>query len=69
MILLAKLQKSIYKCHSEVLQLSGVEDELSCVEDVKKIISSNVFQAPGKFFSFSFYYYYYGIQDAHEESC
>jgi hypothetical protein len=41
-ILLAKLQKSIYKCHSEVLQLSGVGDELSCVENVKKIIWTTV---------------------------
>ena len=37
-ILLAKLQKSIYKCHSEILQLSGVGEELSHVEDVKKNI-------------------------------
>jgi hypothetical protein len=41
-ILLAKLQKSIYKCHSEILQLSGVGDELSRVEMVKKIISTTV---------------------------
>ena len=41
-ILLAKLQKSIYKCHSEVLQLSGVGDELSRVENVKKIIWTTV---------------------------
>ena len=40
--LLAKLQKSIYKCHSEVLQLSGVGDELSRVENVKKIIWTTV---------------------------
>ena len=37
-VLLAKLQKSIYKCHDNVLQLSGVGDELLCVENVKKII-------------------------------
>jgi hypothetical protein len=37
-ILLSKLQKSIYKCHSEILQLSGVGEELSRVEHVKKII-------------------------------
>lgn len=41
-ILLAKLQKSIYKCHSEVLQLSGVGDELSRVENVKKTIRTTV---------------------------
>jgi hypothetical protein len=41
-ILLAKLQKSIYKCHSEILQLSGVGDELSRVENVKKIIWTTV---------------------------
>ncbi|KAF8800379.1 hypothetical protein BYT27DRAFT_7117783, partial [Phlegmacium glaucopus] len=41
-ILLAKLQKSIYKCHSEVLQLSGVGDELSCVENVEKVIRTTV---------------------------
>ena len=41
-ILLAKLQKSIYQCHSEILQLSGVGDELSCVENVKKIIWTTV---------------------------
>ena len=41
-ILLAKLQKSIYKCHSQILQLSGVGAELSCVEDVKKIICMTV---------------------------
>jgi len=39
---LAKLQKSIYKCHSEILQLSGVGDELSRVENVKKIIWTTV---------------------------
>ena len=38
MILLGKLQKSIYKCHSNVLQLSGVGDELSRVENVEKVI-------------------------------
>ena len=41
-ILLAKLQKSIYKCHGKILQLSGVGDELSRVEKVKKIISTTV---------------------------
>jgi hypothetical protein len=41
-ILLAKLQKSIYKCHGEVLQLSGVGDELLRVENVKKIIETTV---------------------------
>ncbi|KAF8805689.1 hypothetical protein BYT27DRAFT_7104073 [Phlegmacium glaucopus] len=41
-ILLAKLQKSIYKCHSEVLQLSGVGDELSRVENVEKVIRTTV---------------------------
>ena len=41
-ILLAKLQKSIYKCHSEVLQLSGVGDELLRVDNVKKIIGTTV---------------------------
>ena len=41
-ILLAKLQKLIYKCHNEVLQLVGVGDELSCVENVKKIIWTTV---------------------------
>lgn len=41
-ILLAKLQKSIYKCHSEILQLSGVGEELSRVEHVKKIILTTV---------------------------
>ena len=40
--LLAKLQKSIYKCHDEILQLSGVGDELLCVEKVKKIIWTTV---------------------------
>ena len=42
MILLSKLQKSIYKCHGEVLQLSGVGDELLRVENVKKIIETTV---------------------------
>jgi hypothetical protein len=37
-ILLFKLQRSIYKCHSKILQLSGVGEELSHVEHVKKII-------------------------------
>ena len=37
-ILLSKLQRSIYKCHSKILQLSGVGEELSCVEHVKKIV-------------------------------
>lgn len=37
-ILLSKLQRSIYKCYSEILQLSGVGEELSHVEHVKKII-------------------------------
>lgn len=41
-ILLSKLQKSIYKCHGEVLQLSGVGDELLRVENVKKIIETTV---------------------------
>jgi hypothetical protein len=41
-ILLAKLQKSIYRCHDEILQLSGVGEELSCVENVKKIICTTV---------------------------
>ena len=41
-ILLSKLQKSIYKCHSQILQLSGVGDELSCVENVKKNILTTV---------------------------
>jgi hypothetical protein len=41
-VLLAKLQKSIYKCHSEILQLSGIGDELSRVENVKKIILTTV---------------------------
>jgi hypothetical protein len=40
--LLAKLQKSIYKCHDEILQLSGVGDELSRVEIVKKNICTTV---------------------------
>jgi hypothetical protein len=40
--LLAKLQKSIYRCHNEILQLSGVGDELSRVENVKKIIWTTV---------------------------
>ena len=40
-ILLSKLQRSIYKCHSKILQLSGVGEELSCVEHVKKIIIMN----------------------------
>ena len=41
-ILLAKIQKSIYKCHNEVLQLSGVGEELSRVETAKKIICTTV---------------------------
>ena len=41
-ILLAKFQKSIYRCHDEILQLSGVGEELSCVENVKKIICTTV---------------------------
>jgi hypothetical protein len=41
-ILLAKLQKSIYKCHSEILQLSGVGEELSHVENIKKDIWKTV---------------------------
>lgn len=41
-ILLAKLQKLIYKCHEEVLQLSGVGEELSHLENVKKIIWTTV---------------------------
>ena len=40
MILLAKLQKSIYKCHSEVLQLSGAGDELSRVENENHLDNS-----------------------------
>ena len=40
--LLAKLQKSIYKCHDGILQLSGVGDELSRVENVKQIICTTV---------------------------
>ena len=40
--LLAKLQKSIYKCHDEILQLSGVGDELLRVENVKKVIWTTV---------------------------
>lgn len=41
-VILAKLQKSIYKCHGQILQLSGIGEELSCVEDVKKIICMTV---------------------------
>lgn len=41
-ILLGKLRKSIYKCHSEILQLSGIGDELSRVEKVEKIILTTV---------------------------
>jgi hypothetical protein len=41
-ILLAKIQKSIYKCHTEVLQLSGVGDDLSYVENVEKVIRTTV---------------------------
>ena len=41
-ILLAKLQKSIYKCHSKILQLSGVGEELSRVENIKKDIWKTV---------------------------
>jgi len=37
-ILLSKLQRSIYKCYSKILQLSGVGEELSRVEHVKKIV-------------------------------
>ena len=39
-VLLAKIQKSIYKCHGKILQLSGVGDQLSRVENVKKIIGT-----------------------------
>ena len=41
-ILLAKLQESIYKCHSKILQLSGVGYELSQMENVKKLILTTV---------------------------
>ena len=41
-ITLSNLQKSIYKCHTEVLQLSGVGQDLSRVESVKKQICTTV---------------------------
>ena len=41
-ITLSNLQKSIYKCHTEVLQLSSVGQDLSHVESVKKQICTTV---------------------------
>jgi hypothetical protein len=41
-ILLSKLQKSIYQCHSKILQLSGVGEELSRVEHIKKFILTTI---------------------------
>jgi hypothetical protein len=41
-ILLDKLQKFIYKCHGEILQLVGVGEELSRVENIKKDIWKTV---------------------------
>jgi hypothetical protein len=41
-IRLAKLQKSIYKCLGKVLQLSGIGDEYSRVESIKKAICTTI---------------------------
>lgn len=41
-VLLAKVQMSIYNCHDEVLQIYGIGDELSQVENVKKNICATV---------------------------
>jgi hypothetical protein len=41
-IWLAKLQKKIYKCQEKVLQLSGIGDEHSKVDAIRKIICSTI---------------------------
>ena len=42
MIRLAKLQKSIYKCQDKVLQLSGIGDEYSRVDSIRKAICTTI---------------------------
>lgn len=41
-IRLAKLQKSIYKCQDKVLQLSGIGDEYSRVDSIRKAICTTI---------------------------
>ena len=41
-IRLGRLQKRIYKCQDKVLQLSGIGEEYSRVEDIKKAICTTI---------------------------
>jgi hypothetical protein len=41
-IRLAKLQKNIYNCQEKVLQLSGIGDEYSRVDSIRKVICTTI---------------------------